>query len=187
MEVIDTEIIDLKLIQPKYFKDSRGYFVESFKEDFIKKNFPDLQFIQDNESKSSFGVLRGLHFQKPPYEQTKLVRVVYGKVLDVAVDLRIGSPSFGMHKSFTLSDENGLQLLIPKGFAHGFLVLSETAIFQYKVDETYKKEFEDRISFDDCTLDIDWKLPKSSIILSERDRIKKTFIQYKEGSEVFKY
>ena len=185
MEVIETEIQDLKIIKPNPKYDNRGYFMESFKMNFIEKNFPEIKFIQENESKSSYGVLRGLHFQKPPFEQTKLVRVVDGEVLDVAVDLRVGSLSYGKHKSVILSDKNHLQLLIPKGFAHGFLVLSKTAIFQYKVDNLYDKESEDSISYDDEELDIDWVIPHTDLILSEKDRNNKSFEDYTKSEERF--
>ena len=137
MEIIKTFIEDLVIIQPKVFEDERGYFMESFKDSFIKENFPEIKFIQDNESKSSYGVLRGLHFQKPPFEQTKLVRVIEGEIQDVAVDLRKESPTYGKYYSIVLSGTNKKQLLIPKGFAHGFLTLSDYAILSYKVDEIY--------------------------------------------------
>ena len=139
MEIVKTSIEGLVIIQPKVFEDERGYFMESYKESFIQEKFHDIHFIQDNESKSSYGVLRGLHFQKPPFEQTKLVRVVQGEVLDVAVDLRKNSPTFGKWESVVLSGDNKKQLFIPKGFAHGFVVMSEEAIFSYKVDTFYKK------------------------------------------------
>lgn len=179
MEVVKTSIEDLVIIQPKVFEDDRGYFMESFQEFDFKKIFPNIHFIQDNESKSTYGVLRGLHFQKHPFEQTKLVRVIDGEVLDVAVDLRENSPTYGKWESVVLSGENKKQFLIPKGFAHGFIVLSNTAIFHYKVDEPYKKEFEDRISFDDPDLNIDWKISRSSIVLSDRDKVKKRFKEYR--------
>lgn len=175
MEIIKTSIDDLLIIKPKVFQDERGYFMESFKESFISENFPHLKFIQDNESKSSYGVLRGLHFQKPPFEQTKLVRVISGKVLDVAVDLREGSKTYGKHVSVELSDENKLQFLIPKGFAHGFVVMSEDAIFSYKVDNYYVPSCDSGIFYD--SLDIDWIIPKTEIIISEKDRnLKPCFI-----------
>ena len=144
--------------------------MESFKENFIKENFPDIQFIQDNESKSSYGVLRGLHFQKPPFEQTKLVRVIQGEVLDVAVDLRENSPTYGKWESILLSGENKKQFFIPKRFAHGFLVLSNEAIFSYKVDNLYKPEFEGGINCFDVSLAIDWRIPVKKIKLSAKDR-----------------
>lgn len=168
MEIIKTSIEDLVLIQPKVFEDERGYFMESFKESFINHNFPDLKFIQDNESKSSYGVLRGLHFQKPPFEQTKLVRVINGKVLDVAVDLRPDSDTFGKYESVILSDKNKKQFLIPKGFAHGFVVLSKEAVFSYKVDNYYSPQHDSGIRYD--SFDIDWLIPTSEMIISEKDK-----------------
>ena len=170
MEIIKTSIEGLVIIQPKVFEDERVYFMESYKENFIKENFPDIHFIQDNESKSSYGVLRGLHFQKPPFEQTKLVRVIEGEVLDVAVDLRKDSTTYGKWESIILSGENKKQFLIPKGFAHGFLVLSSSAIFSYKVDNYYSPEHDSGISYKDKTLDIDWILPEKDLIVSKKDR-----------------
>lgn len=178
MEIIKTSIEGLLIIKPKVFQDERGYFMESYKESFISENFPNIDFIQDNESKSSYGVLRGLHFQKPPFEQTKLVRVISGKVLDVAVDLRVGSPTFGKHVSIELSDENKLQFLIPKGFAHGFVVLSETAIFSYKVDNVYNSASDSGITFDDTNLKIQWSIPKKNLIISDKDSSLKSFQEY---------
>jgi dTDP-4-dehydrorhamnose 3,5-epimerase len=169
MEIVKTSIEGLVIIQPKVFDDERGYFMESYKESFIKENFPDIHFIQDNESKSTYGVLRGLHFQKPPFEQTKLVRVVQGEVLDVAVDLRKNSPSFGKWESIILSGNNKKQFFIPKGFAHGFLALSENVIFSYKVDNPYSKECETGIIFDDPDLGINWQLHLDQIQLSAKD------------------
>lgn len=170
MEIIKTSIEGLVIIQPKVFEDDRGYFMESYKDCFIKENFPGIHFVQDNESKSSYGVLRGLHFQKPPFEQTKLVRVVEGKVLDVAVDLRTGSTTFGKWESIILSGSNKKQFFIPKGFAHGFIILSNYATFSYKVDNPYSPEHEDGIRFDNSTLNIDWMVKYSDIILSKRDQ-----------------
>ena len=169
MEIVKTSIEGLVIIQPKVFDDERGYFMESYKESFIKENFPDIHFIQDNESKSSYGVLRGLHFQRPPFEQTKLVRVVQGEVLDVAVDLRKNSPTYEKWESFILSCENKRQILIPKGFAHGFVVKSEEAIVCYKVDSPYKKEYESGIRFDDKSLNINWEIDSKSIKLNSKD------------------
>ncbi len=179
MEIIKTSIEGLVIIQPKVFQDERGYFMESYKESFIEKNFPNVKFIQDNESKSSFGVLRGLHFQKAPYEQTKLVRVVRGEVLDVAVDLRPNSPTFGKYEAIKLSSDNKKQLLIPKGFAHGFVTLSEEAVFSYKVDNIYASEFDSGIIYNDKTISIDWKMEKQDIILSEKDLSLRTFLNVK--------
>lgn len=187
MEIISTKLEGLKLIKPKIIKDVRGYFMESFKLDFFSEHFPDINFIQENESKSNYGVLRGLHFQRPPFDQTKLVRVVYGKVLDVAVDLRIGSPTFGRHESFILSEGNSLQLMIPKGFAHGFVVLSEECIFQYKVDAAYNKSSEDHISYNDRTLNINWKIDESEMKLSQKDKVQSLFENYLLGGNKFKY
>jgi len=169
MEIIKTSIEGLVIIQPKVFEDERGYFMESYKEPFISENFPDIDFIQDNESKSSYGILRGLHFQKPPFEQTKLVRVVYGKALDVAVDLREGSPTYGKHHNIELSDENKLQFLIPKGFAHGFITLSNKVIFSYKVDAPYSAEHESGIHPLHNTFNIDWRVSRKDIVLSKKD------------------
>lgn len=169
MKVINTEIEDVKIIEPKIFEDSRGYFFESFNDlEFINKiGFVD--FVQDNESKSSYGVMRGLHFQKPPYTQAKLVRCVRGVVLDVAVDLRKGSPTYGKHVAVELTEDNHRQLFIPKGFAHGFAVLSDTAVFQYKCDDFYHPEVDGGINILDDSLGIDWKIPKDKAILSEKD------------------
>ena len=153
--------------------------MESYKESFIEENFPGVKFIQDNESKSSFGVLRGLHFQKAPYEQTKLVRVVRGKVQDIAVDLRKDSPTFGKYESVVLSSVNKKQLLIPKGFAHGFVTLSDEAVFSYKVDNIYASEFDSGVIYNDKTISIDWKMEKQDIILSEKDRSLRTFLNVK--------
>lgn len=170
MEIIKTSIEGLVIIQPKAFEDERGYFLESYKESFIKENFPDIHFIQDNESKSSYGVLRGLHFQKPPFDQTKLVRVIDGEVLDVAVDLRKGSLTYGKWVSILLSGKNKKQLFIPKGFAHGYIVLSKNALFSYKVDNLYSPDHETGIIYNDKTLNIDWKIPKKNILISKKDQ-----------------
>lgn len=169
MEIVKTSIEGLVIIQPRVFQDERGYFMESYKESFIKENFPDIHFIQDNESESSYGVLRGLHFQQPPYEQTKLVRVIQGEVLDVAVDIRKGSPTYGKWESIILSGENKKQFFIPKGFAHGFLVLSDKAIFSYKVDNSYYPKRERGIKFNDPDLSINWPLHPNQIQLSDKD------------------
>jgi len=169
MEIIKTSIEGLLVLQPRIFEDERGYFIESYKESFIKDNFPGIHFIQDNESMSTYGVLRGLHFQKPPFEQTKLVRVIQGKVLDVAVDLRLNSKTCGKYESVVLSGENKKQFLIPKGFAHGFVVLSEEAIFSYKVDNNYAPDYDSGIKYNDSKLGIDWILQEESLIISEKD------------------
>jgi len=181
MEIIKTSIEGLVIIQPKVFEDERGYFMESYKENFIKENFPDIHFIQDNESKSSYGVLRGLHFQRPPFEQTKLVRVIEGEVLDVAVDLRKKSSTYGKWESIILSGENKKQFLIPKGFAHGFVVLSMEAIFSYKVDNYYAPEYDSGIKYDDETLAIDWVIPRSDFIISQKDCDLKPMKQHPNG------
>lgn len=169
MNYIQTEIDGVWIIEPKVFNDARGYFMEAFKEEEFRSNIGDVHFVQDNESKSSFGVLRGLHYQKGEYSQAKLVRVIKGKVLDVAVDLRRSSPTFGKYVSVELSEENKRQFFIPRGFAHGFLVLSEEAIFTYKVDNGYAPQAEASIRFNDETIGIDWPVAESQFILSEKD------------------
>ena len=170
MKIIQTKIKDLYIIQPEIFSDDRGYFFESFNKQKFNKRFPLINFCQDNESKSSFGVLRGLHYQLPPKAQTKLVRVVKGKVLDIAVDIRKGSPTFGDHVSLELSAENKKQLLIPRGFAHGFVVLSKEAVFSYKVDNPYDPKLDRGIIFNDFDLNIDWRLNDNNLELSEKDK-----------------
>ena len=170
MKFIDTEIEGLVILEPQVFGDDRGYFFESFSLKRFEEKVSKTVFVQDNESKSKYGVLRGLHYQLPPYTQAKLVRVVKGRVLDVAVDIRKGSPTFGKHVAVELSEENKLQFFLPKGFAHGFAVLSEEAIFQYKCDEYYAPDHEGAIRYDDPELGIDWKLPVEDIILSEKDK-----------------
>ncbi len=174
MEVIKTAIDGVLIIEPRVFKDSRGYFFESFsKREFDEKVGAILghtiNFVQDNESMSSYGVMRGLHFQKMPYTQSKLVRCVKGAVLDVAVDIRKGSPTFGQHVAVELTEDNHRQFFIPRGFAHGFAVLSETAVFQYKCDEFYHPEADGGICIKDESLGIDWKIPVEKAILSEKD------------------
>ena len=169
MNYIQTEIDGVWIIEPKVFNDARGSFMEAFKEEEFRANIGDVHFVQDNESKSSFGVLRGLHYQKGEYSQAKLVRVIKGKVLDVAVDLRRSSPTFGKYVSVELSEENKRQFFIPRGFAHGFLVLSEEAIFTYKVDNGYAPQAEASIRFNDETIGIDWPVAESQFILSEKD------------------
>lgn len=170
MNYIQTEIDGVWLIEPKVFSDERGYFMEAFKQDEFEANIGPVNFIQDNESKSSFGVLRGLHYQKGEYSQSKLVRVIKGKVVDVAVDLRQSSATFGKYISVLLSEENKRQFFIPRGFAHGFAVLSEEAIFTYKVDNKYAPQAEASIIYDDETLGIDWPLAKSQMLLSPKDK-----------------
>ena len=170
MKVIETEIEGVFILEPWVFGDDRGYFFESFSLKHFEEKVSKTVFVQDNESKSKYGVLRGLHYQLPPYTQAKLVRVVKGRVLDVAVDIRKGSPTFGKYVAVELSEENKLQFFLPKGFAHGFAVLSEEAIFQYKCDEYYAPDYEGAICYDDPDLEIDWRLPLEDIILSEKDK-----------------
>ena len=173
MNFIKTEIDGVYIIEPRIFEDARGYFFESYNEaEFIKNGICN-RFVQDNQSKSSYGVIRGLHCQLGEYSQAKLVRVLQGKVLDVAVDIRKGSPTFGKHVAVELSAENQRQLFIPRNFLHGFSVLSESAIFAYKVDNTYCKEAEFGIRYDDPEIGIDWQIPTDKIITSEKDRIAK--------------
>ncbi len=174
MDIRETEIDGLLVIEPRVFADSRGYFFESYSQrEFEEKIAPiighSVTFVQDNESKSSYGVMRGLHYQRAPYTQAKLVRCVQGRVLDVAVDIRAGSPTFGKHVAVELSEDNHRQFFIDKGFAHGFAVLSETAVFQYKCDEFYHPEADAGISIADRSLGIDWMLPAERVILSEKD------------------
>lgn len=170
MEVIKTELEGVMIIEPRIFKDERGYFYESFSQREFEEKVCKTVFVQDNQSKSGYGVLRGLHFQKAPYEQAKLVRVVSGTVLDVAVDIRRDSPTFGQHVAVELSGENNRQLFIPKGFAHGFVVLSEEAVFQYKCDNFYAPQCEGAIIWNDPDLAIDWRIPADEIILSGKDK-----------------
>lgn len=169
MEIINTAIEGLLIIEPRVFKDARGYFFESFSQREFEEKVGPVCFVQDNESMSVYGVMRGLHFQRPPYTQNKLVRCVKGAVLDVVVDIRKGSPTYGQHVAVELSEDNHRQVFIPKGFAHGFAVLSETAVFQYKCDEFYHPEAGDGISILDESLGIDWRIPKDKAILSEKD------------------
>ena len=169
MEVIKTDIEGVVIIEPRLFNDSRGYFFESYsKREFDEKVRP-VDFVQDNESCSTRGVMRGLHFQRPPYTQSKLVRCVKGRVLDVAVDIRKGSPTYGRHVAVELSEENHRQFFVPRGFAHGFAVLSETAVFQYKCDNYYAPQADGGISIADDSLGIDWRIDPASAILSEKD------------------
>ena len=170
MNIIETEIQGVYIIEPKVFGDSRGYFFESYSRREFEAKVGPVEFVQDNESKSCYGVVRGLHFQKPPHAQAKLVRVVKGKVLDVAVDLRKDSPTYGRHVSLELSEDNHRQVFIPKGFAHGFSVLSEEAVFQYKCDDYYAPETECAIAWNDPELNIDWRIPADQVILSEKDK-----------------
>ena len=169
MNIRKTNIEGVVIIEPRVFGDARGYFFESYSaRDFAE--VADVQFVQDNESRSCYGVVRGLHFQRPPYAQAKLVRVVEGRVLDVAVDIRKGSPTYGHYVSAELSAENHLQFFIPQGFAHGFAVLSETAVFQYKCDNFYHPEAEGAIAWDDPVLAIDWQVPADRVLLSDKDK-----------------
>ena len=170
MNYIKTAIEGVIIIEPKIFGDNRGYFFESWKKEEFETNVVKTTFVQDNESKSTFGVLRGLHFQRPPYTQSKLIRVVKGTVLDVAVDIRKGAPTFGQHVAVELSEENHRQLFVPRGFAHGFVVLSPEAVFQYKCDNYYAPESEGAVIWNDPELNIDWKIPADKIILSDKDR-----------------
>ena len=169
MEVIKTAIDGLVIIEPKVFGDSRGYFFESFSQREFEEKVRKINFVQDNESMSNYGVMRGLHFQAPPFTQSKLVRCVKGKVLDVAVDIRKGSPTYGQHVAVELSEENHRQFFVPRGFAHGFAVLSETAIFQYKCDNFYAPLADGGISILDENLGIDWQIPIDIALLSEKD------------------
>ena len=172
MEVLKTAIEGLLIIEPTVFGDSRGYFFESYnKQRFNEATGLDIDFVQDNQSKSCYGVLRGLHFQKPPFAQSKLVRCVRGKVLDVAVDIRKSSTTFGKYVAVELTEDNHRQLFIPHGFAHGFVVLSEEAIFQYKCDNFYNKESEGAIAWNDPEIGIDWGIPSADIILSDKDKV----------------
>ena len=169
MEVIKTALDGVVIIEPKVFKDARGYFFESFSQREFDEKVRPIVFVQDNESMSSRGVMRGLHYQRMPYTQSKLVRCVKGSVLDVAVDIRWGSPTFGQHVAVELTEENHRQIFIPRGFAHGFAVLSDTAVFQYKCDNFYHPEADGGINIKDESLGIDWRIPVSEAILSEKD------------------
>ena len=170
MKIHKTNIEGVLIIEPRVFGDERGYFFESYSQREFEEKVCQTSFVQDNESKSKYGVVRGLHFQRAPYEQAKLVRVITGRVLDVAVDIREGSPTYGQYVSTELSGENKRQLFIPRGFAHGFAVLSEEVVFQYKCDNYYTPPYEGAIRWDDPKLAIDWLLPPGDIILSEKDK-----------------
>lgn len=169
MNTIKTSIEGVIIIEPRLFKDERGYFFESFNQREFEEKICKTTFVQDNESKSGYGVIRGLHYQKPPFAQSKLVRVIKGAVLDVAVDIRKGSPTFGQHVAVELTEENHRQFFIPRGFAHGFSVLSEEVIFQYKCDEFYHPEAEGAIAWNDAELGIDWRIPLEKVLVSEKD------------------
>jgi len=176
VEFIKQSIPEVVLIKPIVHGDERGYFIETFRQDKFEEAIGySVKFFQDNESKSTKGVLRGLHFQRPPFAQSKLVRVVEGEVLDVAVDIRVNSPTYGQHVSALLNAENKHQLFIPRGFAHAFVVLSETAIFSYKVDNYYSSECDRGLAYDDKYLNIDWRLPKESLQLSDKDKTQPSF------------
>jgi len=184
MKFIKTEIPEVIIIEPKVFSDERGYFFESFRQDKLEEFLGyKINFCQDNESKSKRGVLRGLHYQLPPFAQTKLVRVIKGNVLDIAVDIRKGSPTFGKYVSVELTEDNKKQLFIPRGFAHGFLVLSEEAIFSYKVDNYYASEHDRSIRFDDSDINIDWNFPQKDILISDKDKN----APYLKEAKVFEY
>lgn len=170
MNVIKTKIEGVVIIEPRVFRDDRGYFFESFSQQRFNELVAPVTFVQDNESRSTYGVLRGLHFQKPPYAQSKLVRVVKGVVLDVAVDLRKDSPTFGQYEQVLLSEDNKRQFFIPQGLAHGFVVLSPEAVFQYKCDNYYAPQAEGNVRWDDPQININWQLPLGDILLSEKDK-----------------
>ncbi|MFT7073805.1 dTDP-4-dehydrorhamnose 3,5-epimerase [Patiriisocius sp. Uisw_017] len=175
MKFTETFIKGLWIIEPRVIRDDRGYFFESYKQTEFEKHIGSVDFVQENESKSSLGVLRGLHYQKAPFAQSKLVRVLEGKVLDVAVDLRKTSPTFGEHCAIELSEENKKQFFVPRGFAHGFICLSETVVFAYKCDNYYNKESEASIVYNDKDLNIDWHLEKEKMVLSEKDLLGPSF------------
>lgn len=184
INVIDTDISGVVIIEPKVFGDERGYFFESWSQKDFDEQVRPIKFVQDNESKSSYGVLRGLHFQKGKYAQSKLVRVVKGKVLDVAVDIRKGSPTFGKFVSCELTEDNHRQFFIPRGFAHGFVVLSDIAVFQYKCDNLYAPQEEGALAWDDPDIGIDWGVPADRIILSAKDKVHPGL---KDSRELFNY
>lgn len=179
MKIIKTKIHDLIIIEPNVFGDERGYFFESYNKKKLEQIVGKVSFVQDNESKSSKGILRGLHFQKPPFDQAKLVRCIEGRVLDIAVDIRNQSKTYGQHIAIELSCKNKKQLFIPRGFAHGFLVLSETAIFAYKVDNIYAPDYDAGIYWNDPTLNIPWGVKKSEIMVSEKDSKLSFFSEFK--------
>ncbi len=183
MPLLKTTIPDLLIFEPKVFEDSRGYFFEAYNEQVFQKEGIAIKFVQDNQSQSSYGVIRGLHYQLAPYAQTKLIRVLKGTILDVAVDIRKGSPTFGQSFAIELSAENKKQLLVPAGFAHGFSVLSDTAVVLYKCDQFYNKESEGGIRFDDSSLQIDWQIEKGKEIISEKDMSLPLFSHCKNNFE----
>ena len=184
MEYIPTAIEGVYLIRPRVFNDARGYFMEAFKQEEFDANVYPVRFVQDNESMSSYGVLRGLHYQKGEWSQAKLVRVIKGRVLDVAVDIRKGSPTYGQHVAVELSEENHRQFFVPRGFAHGFAVLTDEAVFQYKCDNFYNKESEGAVAWNDPELAIDWRIPADKVLLSEKDRLSKNI---NEADYLFDY
>lgn len=177
MKVISTEITEVLIFEPDVFGDHRGYFFESFRQDIFEKYVGKIKFIQDNQSKSGFGVVRGLHFQRPPFTQAKLVQCLQGEVLDIAVDIRIGSPTYGRHVAARLSEANHCQLYIPRGFAHGFAVLSETAVFSYKCDNYYHPNADGGLAWNDPEINIDWILSPEEIKLSEKDKKQPSLLQ----------
>jgi dTDP-4-dehydrorhamnose 3,5-epimerase len=178
MKFIKTEILDVYIIEPSVFGDNRGYFLESFNLEKFEENLHPIKFVQDNESKSSKGVLRGLHFQRPPFEQAKLVRCIEGEVLDIAVDIRKNSKTYGQHVAVLLTGENKRQLFVPRGFAHGFVVLTDTATFAYKVDNRYAPEFDAGIRWDDTKLNIKWGINESEVLVSEKDAQLPFFLEF---------
>ena len=184
MKILETDIEGVVIIEPDVFEDARGYFFESFSQERFDEAVRPVRFVQDNESMSSYGVLRGLHYQKGRHAQSKLVRCVKGAVLDVAVDIRKGSPTFGKHVAVELSEKNRRQLFIPRGFAHGFSVLSDTAIFQYKCDSLYAPQSEGAIAWDDPDIGIDWQIPADAVLLSAKD---KAHPRLKDAAEVYDY
>ena len=184
MEVVSTAISDVKIVYPDIHRDGRGYFAETYSEERYRDAGIDAHFVQDNESKSRYGVLRGLHYQKGRYSQSKLVRVVKGRVLDVAVDIRRGSPTFGRYVAVELTEDNHYQLFVPRGFAHGFSVLSEEVIFQYKCDNLYAPESEGAIAWNDPDIGIDWQLPAEDLLLSAKDS---AHPMLKDATDLFDY
>lgn len=178
MNIIETAVKGVFILEPRLFRDARGYFFESFNQRDFEAAVGPVRFVQDNESKSCYGVVRGLHFQREPHAQSKLLRVIQGAVLDVAVDLRKDSPTFGRHVAVELTGENHRQLFIPRGFAHGFSVLSPEAVFQYKCDRFYAPDSEGALAWDDPDLGIDWRIPSGEVILSEKDRHHPSFKEY---------
>ena len=184
MKFTKGNIEGIYIIEPRIFEDERGYFYEAFSEREFANEVGDIHFVQENQAKSSYGVVRGLHFQLPPHAQSKLVRVVEGRVLDVAVDIRVGSPTFGKHIAIELSAENNRQVFIPRGFAHGYSVLSESAILEYKCDNYYAPHREGGVAWDDPDIAIDWKVPSDKIMLSEKDKVNP---RLKDAAEIFDY